>query len=178
MSMNGPQKNPFPSRQRTSSLLWSCSRKIDGVRVPTGSTSPLFSRFGSLGLLLVPQYEEMAGGKEILFKRGSDCGNECLFCWVMPILLFRRDQQTGAALDKVYKLKRRLCCKIKKVCPKKLSSFHFRTDFSNHPLYCLESRSRGISYVKYAKGRRTGLLTFCVGTAFYNGLLKERYEGG
>jgi hypothetical protein len=37
-------------------------------------------------------------------------------------------------LDKVYKLKRRLCWKIKKVCPKKLSSFHFRTDFSNHPL--------------------------------------------
>jgi hypothetical protein len=27
-------------------------------------------------------------------------------------------------------------------------------------------------------GRRTGLVTFCVETAFYNGLLKERYKGG
>ena len=42
----------------------------------------------------------------------------------------------------------------------------------------LESRSRGISYMKYVNGRRTGLVTFCVETAFYNGLLKERYKGG
>jgi hypothetical protein len=44
--------------------------------------------------------------------------------------------------------------------------------------YCLESRSRGISYMKYAKGRQTGLVTFYAETAFYNGLLKERYKGG
>ena len=44
--------------------------------------------------------------------------------------------------------------------------------------YYLESRSRGISYMKYVNGRRTGLVTFCVETAFYNGLLKERYKGG
>jgi hypothetical protein len=30
---------------------------------------------------------------------------------------------------------------------------------------------------KYVNGRRTGLVTFCVETAFYNGLLKERYKG-
>jgi len=45
-------------------------------------------------------------------------------------------------------------------------------------MYCLESRSRGISYMKYVNGRRTRLVTFCVETAFYNGLLKERYKGG
>jgi len=39
--------------------------------------------------------------------------------------------------------------------------------------YCLEKRSRGISYMKYVNGRRTGLVTFCVETAFYNGLLKD-----
>jgi hypothetical protein len=38
----------------------------------------------------------------------------------------------------------------------------------------LESRSRGISYMKYVKGRLTGLVTFCVETSFYNGLLKEK----
>jgi hypothetical protein len=43
---------------------------------------------------------------------------------------------------------------------------------------CIESRSRGISYMKYVNERRTGLVTFCVETAFYSGLLKERYEEG
>ena len=32
--------------------------------------------------------------------------------------------------------------------------------------------------MKYVNGRRTGLVTFCVETAFYNGLLKESYKGG
>jgi hypothetical protein len=32
--------------------------------------------------------------------------------------------------------------------------------------------------MKYVNGRQTGLVTFCVETAFYNGLLKERYKGG
>jgi len=31
--------------------------------------------------------------------------------------------------------------------------------------------------MKYEKGRRTGLVTFCVETAFYNVLSKERYKG-
>ena len=44
-------------------------------------------------------------------------------------------------------------------------------------IYYLESRSRGISYMKYVNGRRTGLVTFCVETAFYKGLLKERHKG-
>jgi hypothetical protein len=40
--------------------------------------------------------------------------------------------------------------------------------------YYLESRIRGIFYMKDVNGRLTGLATFCVETAFYNGLLKER----
>jgi hypothetical protein len=44
-------------------------------------------------------------------------------------------------------------------------------------MYCLESRSRGISYMKYVNGRRSGLLKFCIVTAFYNALLKEKYKG-
>jgi hypothetical protein len=31
--------------------------------------------------------------------------------------------------------------------------------------------------MKYVNGRRTGLVTFCVETAFYNGLLKEDTRG-
>jgi hypothetical protein len=48
---------------------------------------------------------------------------------------------------------------------------HVRNDY-------LESRSRGISYMNYVNGGRTGLVTFYVETAFYNGLLKERDKGG
>jgi hypothetical protein len=44
--------------------------------------------------------------------------------------------------------------------------------------YYLESKSRGISYMKYVNGGRTGFVTFCVETTFYNGLLKEKYKGG
>jgi hypothetical protein len=44
--------------------------------------------------------------------------------------------------------------------------------------YCLESRSREISYMKNANGSQNGLVTFCVETAFYNELLKERYKRG
>jgi len=32
--------------------------------------------------------------------------------------------------------------------------------------------------MKYVNGRLTGLVTFCVETAFYNGLLKEIFKGG
>jgi len=45
-------------------------------------------------------------------------------------------------------------------------------------MYYLEPGSRGISYMKYVNGRRTGLVTFYVETASYNGLVKERYKGG
>jgi hypothetical protein len=44
-------------------------------------------------------------------------------------------------------------------------------------MYYLESRSRGIFYMKYVNRRRTGMITFGVETAFYNGLLKERIKG-
>jgi hypothetical protein len=43
-------------------------------------------------------------------------------------------------------------------------------------MYYLESSRRGIFYMKYVNRRQTGLVTFWVETAFYNGLLKERYK--
>ena len=44
--------------------------------------------------------------------------------------------------------------------------------------YCLEARSRGISYMKYVNGRRTGLVTFCVETAFYRRVIEGKIQGG
>jgi hypothetical protein len=49
--------------------------------------------------------------------------------------------------------------------------------FSNTAVSIAEAYT-AIYYLKYVNGRRTGLVTFCVETAFYNGLLKERYKGG
>jgi hypothetical protein len=44
---------------------------------------------------------------------------------------------------------------------------------------CIYNISQGgISYMKYVNGRQTELVTFCIETAFYNGLQKERYKGG
>jgi hypothetical protein len=55
-------------------------------------------------------------------------------------------------------------------------------DYGSNDSYIPEedhlSDSVGISYMKYVNGRPTGLVTFYVETAFYNGLLKERYKGG
>jgi hypothetical protein len=50
--------------------------------------------------------------------------------------------------------------------------------FGSRNFQAIELRNRGISYMKYVNGRQTGLVKFCVETAFYNGLLKERYKGG
>jgi hypothetical protein len=52
------------------------------------------------------------------------------------------------------------------------------TDHVRNEEVLLESRSREISCMKYVNGMRTELVTFYVKTAFYNGLLKERYKGG
>jgi len=40
--------------------------------------------------------------------------------------------------------------------------------------YYVVPRSRGIPIMKLLNGRPTGLITFCVETAFCNGVLKER----
>ena len=48
------------------------------------------------------------------------------------------------------------------------------TDHVRNEDVFLRVKEQGISYMKYVNGRRTGLVTFCVETAFYNGLLKER----
>jgi hypothetical protein len=52
------------------------------------------------------------------------------------------------------------------------------TDYVRNEEVLLRVKGRGISYMKYVNGRRTGFVTFCVETVFYNGLLKERYKVG
>jgi hypothetical protein len=42
--------------------------------------------------------------------------------------------------------------------------------------YYVESRRRGIFYKQQKEGRLCGIVTSCVGTAYLNSLLKERYK--
>jgi hypothetical protein len=44
--------------------------------------------------------------------------------------------------------------------------------------YCLKSRSRGISYMKYVNVRRNGLVTFFLETAFYKRVVEGKIQGG
>lgn len=101
------KKNPFQLRQRTKLCLGYCSIKTIGIMVPDHSTSPLFSRLGSIKPLFVRRHEEMSE-KKILLKRRSDCRKELLFYKLGQILLIERDQQIRTALDDLCKPKRRL----------------------------------------------------------------------
>jgi hypothetical protein len=58
-------------------------------------------------------------------------------------------------------------------CWRRMEKISWTNHVRNGNVY-LESRSRGISYMKYVNRRQTGLVTFCIETALYNGLLKER----
>ena len=102
-------KNVLFHQQYTSSRFSSCGRKINGNRVPTRFTSPCSPDLAPSDYYLFPNLKKWLAGKKILFKRGGDCRNEWLFFRLGQILLFGRDQQTRAALDEVYKPKRRLC---------------------------------------------------------------------
>jgi hypothetical protein len=78
-------------------------------------------------------------------------------CYIWSIALYGAETWTLRAVDQ-----------------KHLESFEMwcwrRTDHVRNEA----EMSRGVSYMKYVNGRRTGLVTFCVETAFYNELLKER----
>jgi len=43
---------------------------------------------------------------------------------------------------------------------------------------CYTNMQFTVQYTQEGACRRTGLVTFYVETAFYNGLLKERHKGG
>lgn len=68
---------------------------------------------------------KMADEQNILFKRGFSCP----FCQLGSILLFRRNQQTSVALNKVYKSKSTLT----KTYLENIFLFYLCTNFSNNP---------------------------------------------
>lgn len=82
----------FLSITITCSHLTSYGRKTDGNTFPSRFTSPLFCRFGSLGLLHTSQNEEMAGGKKIYSNEDVNTEiTEWLFYKLGQTLLCGRD---------------------------------------------------------------------------------------
>jgi hypothetical protein len=87
-------------------------------------------------------------------------------CYVWSIALYGAETWMLRALDQKYMESFEMWCwrRMEKI------------SWTDHVRNENESRSREISYMKHVNGKRTGLVTFCVGTAFYNGLLKESYK--
>jgi len=85
-------------------------------------------------------------------------------CYIWSIALYGPETWTLRAVDQKH------LESIEMWCWRRME----KISWTNH----VRNEEVGISYMKYVNGRRTGLVTFCVETAFYNGLLKERYKGG
>jgi len=109
--------------------------------------------------------------KRALFTSTWDLemGKKLVKCYIWSIALYGAENWTLWAVDQEHLESFEIWCwrRIEKIS---------WSDYMRIKNYYLESMSRGISYMKYGNGRRTGLFTFCVETAFYNGLLKERYK--
>jgi len=90
-------------------------------------------------------------------------------CYIWSIALYGAETLTLLAVDQKHFQSFEMWCwrRIEKI------SWNEYVRMKN---YYLESKCRGITYIKYVNGRQTGLFTFCVETAFYNGLLNERYK--
>jgi hypothetical protein len=57
-------------------------------------------------------------------------------------------------------------------CWRRMEKINWTDHLRNEDVLLRVKEQRNI--LKYVNGRRTGLVTFCVETTFYNGLLKER----
>lgn len=61
----------------------------------------------------------ITGDRDIIFKQGCNYGNEWIFCGTGTIPWFWTNQETGIALDDMYKRKRKIGCGIKIVFQEK-----------------------------------------------------------
>jgi hypothetical protein len=79
-------------------------------------------------------------------------------CYIWSIALYGAENLTFRAVDQKH------LESFETWCWRRMEKIDW-TDHVRMKKYCLESRSRGISYMKYVKGRRTGIVTFCLETA-------------
>jgi hypothetical protein len=91
-------------------------------------------------------------------------------CYVWSIALYGAETWTLRAVDQKHLESFEMWCwgGMKKIS---------WTDRVRNEEVLLRVKEQRNIHMKYANGRLTGLVTFCVKTTFYNGLLKERYKG-
>ena len=109
--------------------------------------------------------------KRALFTSTWDLemGKKLVKCYIWSIALYGAENWTLWAVDQEHLESFEIWCwrRIEKIS---------WSDYMRIKNYYLKSRCGGISYTTYVNGRRTGMFTFCVETAFYNELLNERYK--
>jgi hypothetical protein len=74
-------------------------------------------------------------------------------CYVWSIALYGADTWTLLAVEQKH------LESFEMWCWRRMEKISW-TDYVRNEKYCLESRSRGISYTKHVNGRQTGLVTF------------------
>jgi len=92
-------------------------------------------------------------------------------CYVWNIALYGAETWTLRAVDQKY------LESFEMWCWRRMEKISWTDHVRNEDVLLRVKEQRNILH-EYVNGRRTGLVTFCVETAFYNGLLKERYKGG
>ena len=116
------EKDPLPAIQCTAAHLFSFDGQNYGIKIRIITTSNVFTVFGPQWLLLFPNLENGSVDNVSLRTRRSSSKQ-------MPILRTFRNpsfwtaEKVGETLGKVYRVKRRLCWKIKKN-PHKITCFY------------------------------------------------------
>ena len=91
-------------------------------------------------------------------------------CYIWSIVLYCAETSTIWAVDQ-----KRLES-FEMWCWRRMEKISWTAHVRNEEILLRVKEQRNILHE--INGRRTGLVTFCVETAFYNGLLKKRYKGG
>jgi len=92
-------------------------------------------------------------------------------CYVWSIALYGAETWTLRAVDQKH------LESFEMWCWKRMEKISWTDHVRNEEVLLRVKEQRNILH-EILNGRRTGLVTFCVETVFYNGLLKERRKGG
>ena len=92
-------------------------------------------------------------------------------CYVWSIALYGAETWTLRAVDQKHLESFEIWCW------RRMEKINWTDHVRNEDVLLRVKEQRKILQ-EIVHGRRTGLVTFCPETAFYNGLLKERYKGG
>ena len=92
-------------------------------------------------------------------------------CYIWSIALYGAETWTVRAVNQKH------LESLEMWCWRRMEKISWTDHVRNEEVLLRVKEQRNILH-EIGKRKRSGLVTFCVETAFYNGLLKERYKGG